>query len=117
MILDGIQSYFGGIENFYKHGVNSISFDVQTIKELQTIISHFDKYPLITQKRADYELFKLVINYIQKGEHLTMEGLIKIICIKASMNWGISDELLAAFPNIIPVSKVLVLDKEIKDPN
>lgn len=49
-------------------------------------------------------------------EHLTQEGLQKIVAIKASMNKDLSDELKEAFPNIIPVSRPLVVDQEIKDP-
>lgn len=33
------------------------------------------------------------------------------------MNWGLSDELAKKFPKIIPVSRPLVLDQTIKDPN
>lgn len=37
------------------------------------------------------------------GEHLTSEGLAKIINIKASMYKGLSKELQDAFPNAAPV--------------
>ena len=40
---------------------------------------------------------------MNRGEHLTIEGLQKIVAIKASMNRGLSDKLKQAFPNIIPV--------------
>ena len=33
-----------------------------------------------------------------KKEHLTNEGLLKIVAIKASMNLGLSDDLKVAFP-------------------
>ena len=35
--------------------------------------------PLITQKRADFLLFKLVVELMNKSEHLTPEGLRKIL--------------------------------------
>uniref|UniRef100_UPI0030E5EFA5 hypothetical protein n=1 Tax=Dematophora necatrix TaxID=2751867 RepID=UPI0030E5EFA5 len=35
---------------------------------------------------------------MSRGEHLTSEGLLKIINIKASMNKGLSEELSKAFP-------------------
>ena len=31
-----------------KNGINSVQYTVESIKDLQIIISHFDKYPLIT---------------------------------------------------------------------
>jgi len=46
-----------------------------------------------------------------------MEGLRKLIAIKASMNRGLSDKLKSAFPNIIPVDRPVVIDQVIPDPN
>jgi hypothetical protein len=80
------------------------------------IISHFDRYPLISQKQADYELFKIVLSYLQ-GFHLTREGLLKIISIKASMNKGLLEGLKGAFPDIIPVARPLVLNQLTLDPH
>ena len=39
------------------------------------------------------------------------EALKKIVAIKASMNGGLSNQLQAFFPNIIPVSRPLVVNK------
>ena len=46
-----------------------------------------------------------------------MEGLHKIVAIKASLNKGLTDKLKAAFPKIIPVPKPSVLNQRIEDPN
>ena len=40
-----------------------------------------------------------------KKEHLTLEGLKKIVALKASLNLGLLDELKEVFPNIVPVSR------------
>lgn len=63
------------------------------------IIPHFEKYPLISQKQSDYIIFKNIIELINKDEHLTKDGLIKIINLKASLNWGLSDTLKISFLN------------------
>jgi hypothetical protein len=76
-----------------------------------------DKYPLITQKRADYELFKQAFNLISHKEHLTPEGLRKLVAIKGSINRGLSDELKAAFPNTKLVSRPAFDFTGILDPN
>ena len=94
-----------------------MQYRVESIKELQVIIDHFDKYPLKTQKLADYNLFKKAFNIINLQEHLTKEGLIKLVGIKASMNLGLPSAIEAAFPNIIPVLRPSVLNCKIKDPN
>ena len=38
-------------------------------------------------------------------EHNTLQGIQKIVNYKASMNWGLSNELKEAFPETIPVNK------------
>ena len=76
---------------------------MQSLKELETVINHFDQFPLITQKRADYKAFKLIYIKIKNKEHLTIEGLRQIVKIRASMNLGLSDKITTAFPDIVPV--------------
>jgi hypothetical protein len=72
---------------------------------LNWIIPHFDKYPLITQKRADYLLFRKVVMMMERGEHLTVEGLQAIINIRATLNKGLTPVLKEAFPNSVPVPR------------
>lgn len=114
-ILEEIQSYFG-VGKIYKLGKGSIQYQVSSIKELGVIIDHFDKYPLITDKEADYILFKRGLQILQNKEHLTLEGFRDFVAIKASINKGLSPELKAAFPDVIPVERPLVQDKKILDP-
>jgi hypothetical protein len=51
-----------------------------------------------------------------RKEHLTPEGLRKIVSIRASVNKGLTDELKVAFPNTIPVPRPTVVLKAIPDP-
>jgi len=44
----------------------------------------------------------------KKKEHLTIEGLHKIVAIRASMNRGLSDKLKSAFPNVVTVPRSIV---------
>lgn len=83
-LLEMIKSSLGGVGNIVKHGKDSIQFKVSSVKGLSVIINHFYKYPLITQKRADYVLFKQAFNLISNKEYLTNEGLQKLVAIKAS---------------------------------
>jgi hypothetical protein len=115
-LLDRIQAYFG-VGKVYKAKKDECRYLVRASKELRVILEHFDKYPLITQKQANFELFKQVVEMLNHKEHLTSEGIHKIIAIKASANLGLAEELKAAFPNTIPVPRPIVEDQEIKDPN
>jgi LAGLIDADG endonuclease len=117
-ILEQIKSYFCA-GRIYKQESESVQLRVESVKDLAKVLDHFDRYLLITQKRADYELFKQAVELLQNKKHLTMEGLRKIVGIKASMNKGLSvrSELKAAFPDTISVPRPLVKDQEIKDPH
>lgn len=112
-----IRAYFDGVGNNPKSERDSTQYYVSSIKDLAVIIDHLNKYPLITQKRADYVLFKSVVEMINRKEHLTIEGIKKIVAIKASSNNGLTEELKAAFPDVIPVPRPLVADQVVQDPN
>jgi hypothetical protein len=62
---------------------------------------------LISQKWSDYILFKQAIVLIKNKEHLTKQGLKKILSLRASINLGLSDELQLVFPDIVPIAKPL----------
>lgn len=118
ILISRTQSFFGcgNIKIDKKNG--SVVFYVNSIKDLMyVIIPHFIKYPLISQKRADFELFKQVVGIMNKKEHLTIEGLHRILAIRASINLGLSDVLKTAFPNIIPVERPKVTHIENIEPN
>jgi hypothetical protein len=90
-------------------------FSIEQITNI--IIPHFDKYPLLTQKKADFELFKLAVDIMNRKGHLTLEGLQEIVNIKASMNKGLSKDLKEAFPYTEKFPRPLVEAQKIKDPN
>lgn len=117
-LLEQIKNLFS-VGSIYKHGSKSSRFIVQSIKDMRVIIDHFDQYPLITDKWADYQLLKQIFNKILSKEHLTLEGLGKIVSIKASMNLGLSYDLKVVFPNIVPApcGRPLVENKKIQDPH
>lgn len=115
-LLFQIQSYFGG-GKINKHGKNSSSFRIASLKNLKVVLSHFDKYSLISNKQADYILFKQVLDLIITKKHLTTEGFKEILSIKATMNLGLPKSLKTVFPDIFPIIRPEVLDNNIKDPN
>ena len=50
-------------------------------------------------------------------EHLTLEGLQKILWIKRSLNLGLSNEIKTNFPNIRTIERPLLAEPKIMDPN
>jgi len=111
-ILEHIQSYFG-VGDISDSGSNTVKFRIRSVQGLTIILKHFEKYPLITHKFYDYLLWREAIIMINRKEHLTEEGLRKIVSIKAAMNLGLSDKLKEAFPNIVPAHRYLVPASEV----
>ena len=110
-----IKSYLK-VGNIYTRKDDTCVYLVQSIKDLAIIIGHFDKYPLITQKQADYLLFKMAVDLIKNKQHLTMEGLRKIVAIKASINKGLPLNIKAAFTDITLIPRPLVVNQKLSGP-
>lgn len=118
-LLLQLQDFFSGTGSIsISKTRHSVSYSVKSIKDITTIIiPHFFKYKLLTQKAADFILFTKVVKLINTKAHLTKEGLHQIINIKASLNWGISENLKSYFTKITPVERPLVKTTNIPDPN
>ena len=113
-LLLQLQKFLGGIGSVHvSSSLNKINYSIDSKEDLIILINHLDKYPLLTQKAADYILFKEVVNLIKNKAHLSYEGLNKIINIKASINLGLSDLLKAEFKNFNPVERPKINTKEI----
>ena len=117
-ILEEIKKFYG-VGSITKHGPNSVRFRVQSNEAFLIIISHLDKFPLLTNKNSNLKLFNLVLKLKLNKEHLTEEGLKKIIPIrKANNQETILPELEKAFPDITRVERPGVKNhKGIIDPN
>ncbi len=53
---------------------------------LSKIVPFFEKYPLHTAKRNDFEKFKVILNMMQNNDHLSEAGFIEIAKLAFSMN-------------------------------
>jgi len=116
-LLQAIQKLFGGIGNISNNGKKAVQFQVTSIKEIGIIIDHFDKYSLITQKWSDYQLFKMAFYIVKNKEHLTLDGIKKLVAIKSSLNKGLPENFKESFPNVEPISRPSVENKKIINPN
>lgn len=116
VLLESIKAFFNNAGNIYKDRENYLRYCVSSAKDIEIIIKHFDKYPLVTQKKADFELFKKVFYLVSNKKHLTTKGLSEIVAIKASINTGLSDKLKKEFTSIVPALRPLIGDQKIYDP-
>ena len=130
-LLRKIQNFFGNIGKIYiNKKTNMANYIISSTKDITKLINHIDKYPLLTQKKADYLLFTpalpltvrfwardKIITIIKNKSHLTPEGLQQIINIKASMNLGLSDLLKYEFKNYSPIKRPIIETNSIPNNN
>ena len=112
-MLKKIRDFFG-VGRLTAVSENYVQYWVGALEDI--LVNHFDKYPLITQKWSDYQLFKQAVELVVRKEHLTPEGLQKIVSIRAVLNKGLSEDLRAAFPGVVPSIRPQVQNRTIPDP-
>lgn len=70
---------------------DATSFTVTKHSDLvNVIVPHFSKFPLQTKKKVDFELWAQILGIIGNKEHLTPDGLLKILSLKSALNKGLS---------------------------
>jgi hypothetical protein len=104
-----LQQHLAGIGSIHlAKNRDMVNYSIDSIKDLNNLILYLEKYPLLTQKAADLLLFKKAVELVNNKAHLTLEGLEKIVNIKASMNLGLSDMLISEFPGYVPVERPVI---------
>ena len=53
---------------------------------LTKVIPFFERYPLHTEKRNDFATFKVIVEMMNRGEHLERSGFERIVHLAYSMN-------------------------------
>jgi len=108
-LLLKLQEFLGGIGSIHiRSNLDLVNYSIDSKKDLANLITHLEKYPLLTQKAADFILFKEVVKLMSNKDHLSIEGLYKVINLKASMNKGLSDFLKSEFKDFIPVERQII---------
>lgn len=98
-LLIKLKNYLG-VGLIVSHGSTTIRFKISSMKDMVALISHCNKYPSITHKRADYELFIQAYELMKAKAHLSEKGLKEIVSIRASMNQSLTNELISDFPDV-----------------
>ena len=87
-VLEQLREFFGCGQITVNHGDRK-ELRIKGLNELSTrVVPFFEAYPLRTVKRTSFERFAEVIRLMQRGEHLTMEGLTQIRELASRMNRG-----------------------------
>lgn len=78
-----------------------VNYSIDSDEDLNKLIIHLEKYPILTQKAAYFILFKQAGKFLNNKAHLTVEGLNQIVNIKASMNLGLPNMLNQSLMDIL----------------
>jgi hypothetical protein len=96
-VLNALKAHFGCGVVRSNHG-DRMAYRVRSQEHLlQIIIPFFMTHPLKTKKNVDFLKFRDCLLLMQRGEHLTPEGLEKIQTIAAKMNRGADSDCLDCF--------------------
>ena len=116
ILLERIKDFFD-VGRVAARSDDAVVYEASSIKDVEIILKHLETYPLITNKWSDLQLFKKVVELIINQEHLTRQGLTKIVNIKASMNLGtIPKSIVSLFPSINPIKRPVKEDFTIYHP-
>lgn len=97
-MLLNLKSFFGEIGHVIKNDTdNTYNYRVMGYKICLIVRSHFNNYPLMTNKLVYFILGSKVLDFIENKEHLTKTGLAKIIAINFAFKYVVSSELLNFF--------------------
>ena len=66
---------------------NTFKYEVRSLKDLvSNVIPHFRNYPLLSEKRKDFQIFVEVCELMMKGKHYDKEGFNKVVDLSYKMN-------------------------------
>lgn len=104
-----LQQHLGAIGSIHlAQNREIVNYTVNAIEDINKLIIYLEKYPLFTQKAADFFLFKQAASLVNNKAHLTEKGLNQMVNIKASMNLGLSEILKSEFPGYSPVERPII---------
>ena len=101
-LLVQVQQLFNDIGFFSnKKKINMVSYSVTKLSDIvNIIIPHFKKYHLQSAKSIDFKLWSECVEIMNNKEHITDEGLNRIISLKSILNKGLTEKIKLDFPNI-----------------
>jgi LAGLIDADG DNA endonuclease family protein len=84
-LLKKLQEFFKAGKVVVNHGSRK-ELRIRKLDELNQVMDFFERFPLMTKKRKDFEIFREVLNSMNRHEHLTHEGLERIANLCWKMN-------------------------------
>ena len=86
-VLYAIQAYFGCGSIRPDRSDKTLKWEVRRLEDLLgAVIPHFERWPLMSGKRRDFESFAAVCRLMARGGHRSRDGLIQIVALARRMN-------------------------------
>jgi hypothetical protein len=86
-VLRLVESYFGCGSIRPDRSDKTLKWETRRLDDLvERVIPHFDRFPLLSGKRLDYERFAAICRLMSAGRHRSVEGLIEIVELTIGMN-------------------------------
>ncbi len=65
----------------------TLKYEVRSVQDLvEKVIPHFEKFPLLSSKRGDFEKFAQICRLMNERQHLSREGFNRIVDLAFEMN-------------------------------
>ena len=101
-VLDLMREYFGCGHIRRDYADKTVKFEIRDHNDLEKVIIHFDRFPLLSKKQQDFQLFKQVWRIIKSGRHLHKDGFAEIVNLAYQMNGSgkrkrVKEEILNSF--------------------
>ena len=86
-VLEKVRGFFGGIGNIYYDMGENVSFRVTKLDEVKNIVNLLKNARFVSEnKKRDFENWVRCIRLIEKKEHLTKDGFLKIALIRDAIH-------------------------------
>jgi hypothetical protein len=94
LLVKTIRAFFNNI-GVYKESGSFCYLDVNSIADLEFIIEHFLRYPLLSSKRNSFYIFKIIFDIIKTKEHLSLQGFLLVVAYINILNTPIKINTLS----------------------
>jgi LAGLIDADG endonuclease len=82
-----IQQHFGCGRIRPDRSDRTVKWETRSLPRIRSaVIPHFRRYPLLSGKHRDFELFADICERMARGEHLVRSGLLEIVRLAGGMN-------------------------------
>ena len=86
-VLHALHEHFGCGSIRPDRSDKTLKWETRRLEDiLEQVIPHFERYPLLSGKRLDFERFAAVCRLQAAGAHRTKDGLVRIVELTRGMN-------------------------------